>query len=86
MMVMKLILKTVKHVYQIQEKILNSDIIYVGGGDTVRMMEKWKGHKVDIYLKEAYNKGIIKITICLEYHFNYGITINSLFYICNLVT
>lgn len=44
---------------QIQEKILNSDIIYVGGGDTVRMMEKWKEHKIDIYLKEAYNKGII---------------------------
>lgn len=44
---------------QIGEIILNSDIIYVGGGDTVRMMEKWKEHKVDIYLKEAYNKGII---------------------------
>ena len=44
---------------QVQEKILNADIIYVGGGDTVRMMEKWKEYKVDIYLKEAYNKGIV---------------------------
>lgn len=43
----------------IREKILGSDIIYVGGGDTVRMMEKWKEHKIDVYLKEAYDKGIV---------------------------
>ncbi|SHI46564.1 Type 1 glutamine amidotransferase-like domain-containing protein [Lutispora thermophila] len=44
---------------QIREKIFNSDIIYVGGGDTERMMEKWKEHRVDVYLKEAYKKGIV---------------------------
>lgn len=44
---------------QIQEKIFNSDIIYVGGGDTVMMMEKWKEYKVDGYLKKAYVEGIV---------------------------
>lgn len=44
---------------QIRDKILDSDIIYVGAGDTVRMMEKWKAHKVDVYLKEAYKEGIV---------------------------
>lgn len=43
----------------IRSMILNSDIIYVGGGDTVRMIEKWKDYKVDLYLKEAYKKGIV---------------------------
>ena len=43
---------------EIKNKILNADIIYVGGGDTVRMIDKWKEHKVDIYLKEAYETQI----------------------------
>lgn len=43
----------------IREKILSADAIYVGGGDTVRMIEEWKAHQVDQYLKEAYEKGII---------------------------
>jgi len=44
---------------QIREKVLSSDIIYVGGGDTVRMMDKWKEMKMDQLLIEAYHKGII---------------------------
>lgn len=44
---------------EIKEKILSSDIIYVGGGDTVKMMEIWKDRKVDIFLKEAFHKNII---------------------------
>lgn len=43
----------------IKEKILGVDIIYVGGGDTVRMMEKWGEYKVDVYLQEAYEKGTV---------------------------
>ena len=39
--------------------ILDADIIYVGGGDTVRMMEKWKEYNVNSYLKEAYEKGVV---------------------------
>nr|WP_307991432.1 peptidase E [uncultured Niameybacter sp.] len=44
---------------EIRNSILNADIIYVGGGDTLRMIEKWKAYKVDLYLKEAYEKGIV---------------------------
>lgn len=43
----------------IREKILSADIVYVGGGDTARMMEKWKEYKIEVYLKEAYEKGIV---------------------------
>lgn len=44
---------------EIQSKILEADIIYVGGGDTVRMMEIWKKYHVDTYLKEAYLQGTV---------------------------
>lgn len=44
---------------EIRQKILSSDIIYVGGGNTVRMMEIWRENKVDKYLKEAYKNNIV---------------------------
>ena len=45
--------------YEIQQKILSSDIIYVGGGDTTKMMEVWRNNEVDKYLREAYVKNIV---------------------------
>jgi dipeptidase E len=44
---------------QIDSKILNSDLIYVGGGNTVSMMEKWKALQIDRLLLDAYNRGTI---------------------------
>lgn len=44
---------------EIQQLIFSSDVIYVGGGDTVRMMEKWREYNVDQYLIEAYQEGIV---------------------------
>ena len=44
---------------QVRESILNTDIIYVGGGNTKFMLEKWRELGVDKLLLEAYNKGII---------------------------
>ncbi len=44
---------------EIKKKILKSDIIYVGGGDTLNMMKIWKKNSVDKILKEAYRKGIV---------------------------
>lgn len=44
---------------EIKDKILSSDIIYVGGGDTSKMLDIWRKYKVDKYLKIAYEKGII---------------------------
>lgn len=43
----------------IKEKILNSDIIYVGGGNTKYMMKLWSSLNVDKYLHQAYEKGIV---------------------------
>lgn len=44
---------------EIENKILNADIIYVGGGNTFRMMKIWKKLGVDILLKKAYEKGTV---------------------------
>lgn len=44
---------------EIQKKILDSDIIYVGGGNTAKMMRAWRKYGVDKALKEAYQKGIV---------------------------
>ncbi|MDO8565708.1 MAG: peptidase E [Candidatus Moranbacteria bacterium] len=43
----------------IAEKILSADIIYVGGGNTLRMLTIWRKHGVDILLRKAYAKGCI---------------------------
>lgn len=42
-----------------REKIISSDIIYVGGGNTRKMIEVWKNYEVDKFLIEAYQKGKI---------------------------
>lgn len=44
---------------QIKADILNTDIIYVGGGNTRFMLQKWRELGVDKLLLEAYNKGIV---------------------------
>jgi dipeptidase E len=44
---------------QIREKIDVADIIYVGGGNTLRMMRAWKRRGVDSLLLGAYEQGKI---------------------------
>ncbi len=46
-------------VEKIQNKIANADCIYIGGGDTLYMLEKWKELGVDKMIIEAYNQGKI---------------------------
>ena len=43
----------------IRTRIMNADIIYVGGGNTGKLMDKWKEYGVDGYLKSAYESGVI---------------------------
>lgn len=43
----------------VENKILDTDIIYVGGGNTRFMLEKWKELGVDKLLLKAYEKGIV---------------------------
>ena len=59
---------------EIGEKIFSSDLIYVGGGNTLRLLKKWREKGLDKMLKKAYEKDIVLSglsagAICW---FNYG--------------
>ncbi len=43
----------------IKETILGSDIVYAGGGHLAFLMNTFKKSKADVYLKEAFEKGIV---------------------------
>ncbi|MBI1833957.1 MAG: Type 1 glutamine amidotransferase-like domain-containing protein [Candidatus Andersenbacteria bacterium] len=44
---------------EIEAKVLGTDIIYVGGGNTQKMMKAWKRTGFDKILKKAYEKGVV---------------------------
>jgi dipeptidase E len=44
---------------EMRRKILSADIIYVGGGNTLKMMRLWGRLGVDRLLRSAYEKGIV---------------------------
>ena len=44
---------------EIEQKVLSSDIIYVGGGNTLKMIRIWKSCGLDKILRKAWDKGII---------------------------
>ncbi len=44
---------------KIEEKFQKADVIYVGGGDTVFMLKKWKETGIDKLILDAYNRGVI---------------------------
>lgn len=61
---------------EIKNKIFNADIIYVGGGNTLRMMKFWRKLGVDVLLKNAWQKGKVMCgvsagSICW---FQYGVS------------
>ena len=43
----------------LEKKVLNQDIIYVGGGNTKSMLAVWKEWNLNNILQNAYEKGII---------------------------
>lgn len=47
------------NVEKIADKINNADCIYIGGGDTVYMLEKWKETGLDKLIINAYENGKI---------------------------
>lgn len=51
--------KTVYGQKELENKILKTDIVYVGGGNTLKMMKLWRKFGVDMLLKKAYNKGVV---------------------------
>jgi dipeptidase E len=44
---------------EIAQKIQSADIIYVGGGNTLKMMRLWRKLGVDLLLKAAWNNGTV---------------------------
>src|SRR3989344_476538 len=44
---------------EIKHKILSADIIYVGGGNTLKMMRLWRRLGVDKLLKQAWRNGTV---------------------------
>ena len=44
---------------ELEQKILSADLIYVGGGNTLKMMRRWRRLGVDGILREAYGRGIV---------------------------
>jgi len=53
------LIKEKPNIYEIESKIMEADTIYVGGGNTEKMLRVWKKTGTDIYLKQAYEKGIV---------------------------
>ncbi|NTW27663.1 MAG: type 1 glutamine amidotransferase-like domain-containing protein [Candidatus Moranbacteria bacterium] len=44
---------------ELEDKILKTDIVYVGGGNTLKMMKVWRKLGVDSLLEKAMKKGIV---------------------------
>ena len=44
---------------KIKDKFEKADMIYVGGGDTVYMLKKWKESGIDKLIINAYDRGVI---------------------------
>lgn len=44
---------------QIEEKVFSSDIVYVGGGNTAKLMKVWRKNELDKILRKAGEKGIV---------------------------
>lgn len=46
-----------------KNKILNADIIYIGGGDSIKLINEIKEYKIDTLLEEALNKKTVLVGI-----------------------
>lgn len=59
---------------EIHDMVVNTDIIYVGGGDTIRLYHVFRSMHVDKYLREAYEKGVILsgVSAGAQIWFTYG--------------
>lgn len=44
---------------EIEQRILAADAVYVGGGNTLRMMTLWRKLGVDDMLRKAYGQGVV---------------------------
>ena len=47
----------------VEEKIKEADIIYIDGGDTIKLLDYVKNYEIESLLKDAYSKGTIMVGI-----------------------
>ncbi len=47
----------------VKNKISNANIIYIGGGDTIKLMDTVKSYGIDELLKSAYDRGAVLVGI-----------------------
>jgi dipeptidase E len=61
---------------EIEEKIFSSDVVYIGGGSTVRLIENFFKNKIEDIIVNAYKNGIIIAGLSAGslYLFDYGIS------------
>ncbi len=43
----------------LRDYLLAADVIYVGGGNTANMLAVWRAHRVDVHLREAWERGVV---------------------------
>ena len=41
------------------EQLLNSDLIYVGGGSVISLLGAWRAHGLDVTLRRAWERGVV---------------------------
>ena len=67
---------------ELRRRILSADLIYVGGGNTLKMMRRWRTLGVNRLLRIAHRKGIVVSGLsagCICW-FNYGHSDSMAFY------
>ncbi len=53
------LVKETPGIKEIQDKVFNTNIIYVGGGNTLKMLKIWRSFGVDKIVLEAYSRDIV---------------------------
>lgn len=48
-----------RKVADVREHLLAQDLIYVGGGSLVSLLGVWRAHRIDLILREAWQRGIV---------------------------
>lgn len=48
----------------IRAVLLDQDVVYVGGGNTVNLLAVWRAHGVDAILREAWERGVVLAGLC----------------------
>ncbi|MEE8362620.1 MAG: peptidase E [Dehalococcoidia bacterium] len=44
---------------ELEDRVLSSDLVYVGGGNTLKLMRRWRRLELDQVLEEAHRRGIV---------------------------